>query len=152
MWDGVPDPRVAGKDLGLIGSDGHTELWSADKYETITAPMPVAKWEEAQLILAEAAVADTQLSTAEDIINVLHSNAGIPAYDASGATQEEVLAQVIEERRRELFLEGHRLGDIRRYDLPLNPAPGSAYTNGGTYGDQACFPLPDVERVHNPNL
>ena len=151
-WGGVADPRVAGKDLGLVGSDGHTELWSADKYETITAPMPIAKWEEAQLILAEAAVADNELPTAEGIINVLHSNAGIPAYDATGASQADVLAQVIEERRRELFLEGHRLGDIRRYDLPLVPAPGSAYTNGGTYGDQRCFPLPDVERIHNPNL
>jgi hypothetical protein len=24
--------------------------------------------------------------------------------------------------------------------------------NGGTYGDQRCFPLPDVERIHNPNI
>lgn len=151
-WEDVPDPRVAGTDLGLLGTDGHTELWAPDKYSAITSPIVVAKWEEAQLILAEAAVADDQLSTAESIINTLHTNAGIPAYDASGASKEEVMAQVIEERRRELFLEGHRLGDIRRYDLPLMPAPGSAYVNGGTYGDQSCFPLPDVERIHNPNL
>ena len=153
-WDTIPDPRVAATDLGLVGTDGHTELWSADKYSTITEPMPIAKWAEAQLILAEAAVADNQLKTAEDIINKLHAHAGIskPAYDATGASQAEVKAQVIEERRRELFLEGHRLGDIRHYGLPLLPAPGSAYTNGGTYGDQACFPLPDVERIHNPNL
>jgi hypothetical protein len=152
MWGGSPDPRVAATDLGVVGTDGHTEVWAADKYSAITAPIPIAKWEEAQLILAEAAVAANQLSTAEDIINTLHSNAGIPAYDATGASQEEVMAQVIEERRRELFLEGHRLGDIRRYDLPLVPAPGATYVNGGTYGDQRCFPLPDVERIHNPNL
>jgi hypothetical protein len=151
-WEGVADPRVASTDLGVVGTDGHTEVWAPDKYSTITAPMAIAKWEEAQLILAEAAVANDQLSTAESIINTLHANAGIPDYDASGATKDEVMAQVIEERRRELFLEGHRLGDLRRYDLPLVPAPGSVYVNGGTYGDQSCFPLPDVERIHNPNL
>jgi hypothetical protein len=152
MWDTVPDPRVATTDLGVVGTNGHTEVWGADKYSTMDAPMPIAKWEEAQLILAEAAVAANDLPTAESIINTLHSNAGIPAYDATGASQADVLAQVIEERRRELFLEGHRLGDVRRYDLPLVPAPGSPYVNGGTYGDQRCFPLPDVERIHNPNL
>lgn len=153
-WDTIPDPRVAATDLGMMGTDGHTEVWAADKYSAITSPMPIAKWEEAQLILAEAAVAANDLDGAESIINLLHARAGIPtpAYDATGATTEEVLAQVIEERRRELFLEGHRLGDIRRYDLPLVPAPGSAYVNGGTYGDQRCFPLPDVERIHNPNF
>jgi hypothetical protein len=154
MWGSSVDPRVAVTDLGAMGTDGHTELWLADKYAAVTAPMPIAKWEEAQLILAEAAVDANDLDGAASIINTLHTNAGIPtpAYDATGKSKEEVLAQVIEERRRELFLEGHRLGDVRRYDLPLVPAPGSAYVSGGTYGDQRCFPLPNVERIHNPNL
>ncbi|HET7551996.1 MAG TPA: RagB/SusD family nutrient uptake outer membrane protein [Gemmatimonadaceae bacterium] len=154
MWGTAADPRVAVTDLGFVGTDGHTELWLANKYSEITSPMPIAKWQEAQLILAEAAVAANDLDGAASIINALHAAAGIPtpAYDAAGKSQEEVMAQVIEERRRELFLEGHRLGDIRRYDLPLVPAPGSPYVSGGTYGDQRCFPLPDVERIHNPNL
>jgi hypothetical protein len=88
-----------------------------------------------------------------DIINELHSRAGIPAYNGGGASADQVLAQVIEERRRELFLEGHRLGDIRRYQLPLNPPPGTPYlTGGGEFGTQSCFPLPDVERINNPNI
>jgi starch-binding outer membrane protein, SusD/RagB family len=63
------------------------------------------------------------------------------------------LAQLVEERRRELFLEGHRLGDIRRYNLAMSPAAGTAYPGGGgTYGSQSCFPLPDVERINNPNI
>jgi hypothetical protein len=60
--------------------------------------------------------------------------------------------QIIEERRRELFLEGHRLGDLRRYGLTFQPASGTAYFGGGVYGTQTCFPLPDVERVNNPNI
>ena len=62
------------------------------------------------------------------------------------------MAQIIEERRREFFLEGHRLGDLRRYNLPFLPAPGAPYGPGGTYGNQTCFPLPDVERINNPNI
>ena len=62
------------------------------------------------------------------------------------------MADIVEQRRRELFLEGHRLGDIRRLGLPFSPAAGAPYVNGGTYADQSCFPLPNVERINNPNL
>ena len=60
--------------------------------------------------------------------------------------------QIIYERRAELFLESHHLGDLRRYGFPLIPPPGATYTLGGVYGTQTCFPLPDVERDNNPNI
>ena len=44
------------------------------------------------------------------------------------------------------------MGDLRRYNLPFAPASGTTYPNGGTYGTQTCFPLPDVERINNPNI
>jgi hypothetical protein len=35
----------------------------------------------------------------------------------------------------------------------MTPAAGSAYPGGGgTYGSLNCFPLPDVERINNPNV
>lgn len=151
-FDGTPDPRVAVANTGQVGTAGaHAQIWEATKYATITSPVPVAKWAEARLILAESMLAN-DVQGAVDIINDLHARAGIPAYDGTNATAAEVKAQIIEERRRALFLEGHRLGDIRRYDLPLDPAAGTPYVNGGTYGDQRCFPLPDVERLNNPNI
>jgi starch-binding outer membrane protein, SusD/RagB family len=55
------------------------------------------------------------------------------------------------ERARELFLEGHHLSDMRRFNLPQIPAPGTNYRQGGIYGDARCFPLPEVERNSNPN-
>jgi hypothetical protein len=36
--------------------------------------------------------------------------------------------------------------------LPLTPAPGQPYRNGGTYGTTLCLNLPDIERLNNPNL
>jgi hypothetical protein len=62
------------------------------------------------------------------------------------------MQHIIQERRRELFLEGHRLYDFRRFNLPLTPAPGTLYPKGGEYGTTTCLPLPDIERVNNPNI
>ncbi|MGH7527140.1 MAG: RagB/SusD family nutrient uptake outer membrane protein [Gemmatimonadales bacterium] len=148
-FGGVPDPRVIVIDAGITGTNG-APIFQPAKYPSIDSPIAVAKWEQAQLIVAEAAIATGDVAGAVDIINTLHANAGIPPY--GGGTPAEVMTQIIEERSRELFLEGHRLGDIIRYDLPLYPAPGAPFSEGGGFGTQVCFPLPAVERNNNPNI
>jgi starch-binding outer membrane protein, SusD/RagB family len=90
--------------------------------------------------------------TAVDIMNELHAAVGIPEF--SSTDPEEIRAQVIEERRREFFLEGHRMGDLRRV------GGFSDWNRAGTvnewtlfeFGGTECFPLPDVERRNNPNI
>jgi hypothetical protein len=59
---------------------------------------------------------------------------------------------VIEERRRQFFLDGHRVWDKIRFNLPLDPAPGAPYRWGGVHGSAKCLPLPDVERNNNDNM
>jgi len=48
------------------------------------------------------------------------------------------------------------LYDVRRLNLPLDPAAGipysTVYLKGGNYGTERCFPVPDVERLNNPNF
>jgi len=153
-FGGVPDPRVTVVDGGP-GSDHATEIWRQTKYPAIGSPIPIARYAEAQLILAEADNAANNTTGAVNIINALHTKAGIPPY--AGGTQAEVQAQIIEERRREFFLEGQRFGDLIRYNIAIQPAPGTPYpVKGGSYGPntgiQLCFPLPDVERNNNPNI
>ena len=153
--EGQPDPRVRVTDSGRQGTAAQTRVWTADKYPAVTTGIAIAKYAEAQLIIAEARVAAADLAGAATAINNARNSGrtGMPQYSAAGQTAAQVLAQIIEERRREFFLEGHRLGDIRRFNLPLNPAVGTAYVQGGgTYGDQRCFALPDVERLNNPNI
>ena len=151
--NGSPDPRVAVTNSGRNGTAVGTVVWTADKYPLISAPTPIARYAEAQLIVAEAKQAAGDLTGAAAAINAVRATrSGVPAYDATGQTSAQVLATIIEDRRRELFLEGHRLGDIRRYALPLAPTAGTAYPGGGAYGTQSCFPLPDVERINNPNI
>jgi starch-binding outer membrane protein, SusD/RagB family len=153
-----PDPRVAVDSLPFKSTNG-TLMFSPSKYSSFVAPMPVAKYAEAQLIVAEAAVragdltaAETAINNARNTHNTVNPAFTMPQYSATGQTAAQVQAQIIEERRRELFMEGHRLGDIRRYGLSLVPAAGTPYPAGGSYGSQSCFPLPDVERINNPNI
>jgi starch-binding outer membrane protein, SusD/RagB family len=144
-WDGVADPRVA-----LTGGDLHPTsglpFWSQSKYPTRQSPIPVASWREARLIEAEIQGGQE----AVDIINELHARVGLS--DFNSADESEIQAQVLEERRRELFLEGHRLNDVLRFGLTPEPPPGTPYHWGGSYGSINCLPLPDVETNNNPNV
>jgi hypothetical protein len=146
-FNGVPDPRTAVTNTGLRGADAVSIVWTANKYASQSAPIALAKYQEAQLIIAEIDGGQA----AVDIINALHTAAGLPAFSSNDPVA--IQNQIIQERGRELFLEGHHFYDIRRLNIPLNPAAGTAYPiKGGTYGDQRCWPLPDVERFNNPKL
>lgn len=149
-FEGVADPRVEVIDAGTSANDSDVPLFQAAKYSSVDAPIRIASWEEAQLIVAEALLAEGDAEGAADIIDDLHDRAGLPSYD--GGTPAEVEAHLLEERRRELFLEGQRLGDMIRHDVPLTPETGTPFHRGGLYGDQICFPLPDQERNNNPNI
>ena len=71
-------------------------------------------------------------------------------------TAADDLAEVIDQRRRALFLTGTNLGDIIRYNLTVTPAAGTNtpwnQTFGPDKGSQMCLPLPQVEFLNNPKL
>jgi hypothetical protein len=148
-FGGVADPRVPVTSAGRMAVDGNTPLWITSKYPTLNSPVRIASYVEAQLIVAEIEGG----ASAVNIINALHTAAGLPPF--ASADPATIQAQVLEERRREFFLEGQHLGDLRRKNIPLAPAAGSPYFNtakGGVYGTASCLPLPDVERNANPSL
>ena len=147
---GTPDPRVAVTDKGVTGSGTTIAIWTADKYSGPDGPVELATWEEAQLIMAEAALEDNRPEDAVDIINALHANVGLT--DFSSTDPAEILAQIIYERAAELFLEGHHLQDLKRLNIPLDPAAGTDLPFGGSYGDEICFELPAIEFLNNPNI
>ena len=149
-FGGVPDPRVAVTDKGVTGTGTTIEIWTADKYAAADSPIELATWEEAQLIMAEAALEDGRLQDAVDIINALHANVGLP--DFASTDPAEILDQIIYERSAELFLEGHHLQDLKRLNIPLDPPPGTNMPFGGSFGDEICFELPAVEFLNNPNI
>ena len=142
---GVVDPRVESTESG-IGQDG-SPLRLIHKYPSWTSPIAIANSAEAKLIIAEIELGQT----AVDIINGLHEAAGLPAYaPANVADDAEVMRQVMVERTRELYLEGRRLPDFLRHDLPF--AAGTHPYDGNTYGTTTCIQIPRRERDSNPNL
>jgi hypothetical protein len=147
---GVADPRVVLTDTRELSRDGYgTPIFEQTKYVSLADSIPLATGREAQLILAEAVGGQE----AVNIINALHARVGLPPFASNDPAV--IQAHLIEERQSELFLEGHRLGDIIRYDLKLTPAPNDKFRKGGSYGPEGknlCLPLPNVERLNNPKI
>lgn len=138
--DGVPDVRVPVQNANRNGQDGFTPLWLQLKYTGDASSIVLASWKEAQLIIAEAEGG----TSAVQAINALRAHHSLPSY--GGGSAAEILAQVIEERRRELFLEGHRLNDMLRHDLSFDSGLNH---KGVPFGDTTCLPLPDLELANS---
>jgi hypothetical protein len=161
-WKGVPDPRIHVMNTGFVGHDNSTIVWRHDK----TPPqggegqdVNVATAKEARLIIAEASALLGDLDRARAILDDFHTRAGIPPVTAADIpTQKDVIRQVIEERRRELFVEGgHRQRDHLRWrgtewQIPYKGEPGSDHPNGvdqygQPYGNTTCFPVAQNEQI-----
>lgn len=143
------DPRVPVVATTTTSATGIRHFYQT-KYGSVDAAIPLAKYQEAQLIIAEADIRAGNLATALPILNAERARGNQAAF--AGTTQAQYLAELIDQRRRELFLEGHHLGDAIRYSIPLQPAAGTPHHFGGTYGNQLCFPLPAAERLNNPTI
>ena len=132
-FGGVADPRVIAIDAKRVGIDAVTPEWTQGKYTAPESPLPLATWDEAQLIIAEAEGGQN----AVDAINRIHTRYGLPAY--GGGTDAEITAQIIEERRRSLWLDGHQINDHLRFNIPF---ASGADQKGVRYNNETCIPLP----------
>ncbi|MBV9879953.1 MAG: RagB/SusD family nutrient uptake outer membrane protein [Gemmatirosa sp.] len=143
LENGQPDPRVKVTNTGRTGSDNVTPVWQQQKFTGSGAVgIPIASYAEAQLILAEATGGQAGL----DAINRVRALSSIPAIPTVPA---DFKALIIEERRRQLFSEGQRYGDMLRFNLPFQTGVNR---KGQSYSSLTCVPLPDVETRNNPNL
>lgn len=143
------DPRVP-HTASLGTSPTGVARFGQLKYPAATTPIPIASGREAQLIVAEAEARIGSVGAAETILNTFRARGS--QAPAAFTTREAALAEVVEQRRRELFLEGHHLGDLIRFGISPTPAPGATYHAGGQYGSQVCMPLPQIERDSNPSI
>ncbi|HEX2211801.1 MAG TPA: hypothetical protein VHG93_29205, partial [Longimicrobium sp.] len=114
-----------------------------------TTSIRLASGLEAQYIIAEA----QGLNAANlEFVNSRRAVGGQAALDAP--TAGEFLAALWDQRRRDFFLDGHRLGDIRRYkaqygidEFKTGTHPVNSW---GTYKTAECF-IPSLsERIGNP--
>src|SRR6185437_612601 len=143
----IPDPRVQLVNTGKLSNDGVTPWWQQLIYNKGSGgtPIPIASWNEAQLIYAEAVGGQAGL----DAINAVRTANNVPTLAGPPPTGQAYTDLILEERRRQLFAQGQRYGDMLRYDLPFQ---SGVNRKGQTYSDMTCTPLPDVETQNNPNL
>ena len=114
------------------------------------ANMPVIRITEMYYIRAEAnlrngtVIGDTPLND----INFIRARAFPMGADLAAVSLEDI----IDERRKEFFLEGHRRMDLLRNGLPLRPVGDPQASEAGFGADRTIFPVPSRERENNPNL
>ena len=152
LYRSLGDPRVPVIDTRRTGGS-RVPIFFEAKYPTAASPIRIAGGAEARLIVAEADIAAgtaASLESARTIIDAFRARGNQPSLSASDTAT--LRAALIDQRRRELFLEGQHLGDLIRHGVAFAPPVGAPYPHGGAYGSQRCLPLPDVERDNNPTL
>ncbi len=102
------------------------------------------------LIQAEAYINEGNITEAKNALFVVaHRNPAIDSTDDLPATKDALFAFLKDERARELYQEGHRLWDLRRWNQTTNleaygyPELKYSYTNV-TVGN-LLFPVPSAE-------
>lgn len=147
---GVPDPRVELVLNPRPAYEPNQDLWAPRKVDSPTSPLVLASGDEAQMIIAEIMLGQE----AVDRINDVRARNGIDIkWSPPSLDDDVILAKVIDERGRNLFLEGVRNGDLKRYldQYGINLWP--QVTPQGVQADDAvCYPLPDVERENNDGI
>lgn len=112
----------------------------------------IASGLEAQYIIAEAA------GPTPATLAFVNARRAVGLQTPVNLTGDALMAELRDQRSRDFYLDGHRLGDLRRYkeyynvDLfPKGPYPGS--TSGQVYNEAVtCWPLPTNEINGNPNI
>lgn len=160
---GLNDRRVRHTATSRTGHNGATPLFrpyqapSFSEWKATGDTVPFTKNTsirfasglEARYIVAEAGgMSDAQLLA---FVNERRAVGGQPALTAATGLQAELRDQ----RRRDFFLDGHRLGDLRRYKAQqgIDQFPKGAHPDAfiGTYGTAECFVPSLDERNGNPN-
>lgn len=160
-FQGLNDPRIPFLPDTTLQSSRRGDVplqplafsgWNASGSEPINVATGIrmASGLEARYIVAEAGgMSDGELL---NFVNERRAVGNQPSVNLSG---EALRAELREQRRRDFFMDGHRLGDLRRY---IATGVGDFFPKGKwvfgdqEYGDQTCFDIPISEKADNPNL
>jgi hypothetical protein len=119
--------------VGYDGTDATNTIF-LPRIDALLATSPFADrtFGYKEVIIAESDIATgtaSSLQTAAAIVNTFRARGN--QTPLSTADQPTLRAALIDQRQRELFLEGHHLGDIIRFDVALTPASGARFPTGG---------------------
>jgi hypothetical protein len=154
LYRALADPRVTFVDAGINAQDGRNRLFRQTKYASFTAPVRIASGLEARYIAAEAQLKTGTTAPALTLIAERRTAGGQGAF--TGTTTAAILAELMDQRARDFWLEAKHLGDIIRNPTAaaLVPAVGSVFYKSeyGNFLPVACLPVPFAEKANNPNF
>lgn len=125
--------------------DAGIPLQVQQKYTSRNDPLRLVSGREMRLIVAESRLRSGDIEGAVSAINEVRLFADVEPVTAD----DLVAAWTVLKRERgiELWLEGRRLGDLRRW--VSEAAPGEAEDMSGR---DTCFPIGTTEVDTNPNI
>lgn len=129
------------------------------KYSSYSDPIRLASGLEALYIVAEAQLhGSAATTTAIALINARRA-AGMQSAYAGATDTLSVIAELLNQRARDFWLEGKKLGDLRRNpSVPFtsvltDPDGAIFYANSAQkFGSNLCAPIPPEETNANPNF
>ena len=176
LYDQTNDLRFAAyfKKGSMNFSSGSPQLYYCSKYpgnplyctgntQFINAPK-ILRIAEMYLILAEAYKESNDETNALSYLNALRSKR-IAGYTDQTYSGTALTNEIRKERQRELYMEGYRLWDLKRYGIGLSgrtPQDGTyVYQNGGANSTEISkeasdfrfvWPIPTHEINANPQM
>ncbi|HTJ22753.1 MAG TPA: RagB/SusD family nutrient uptake outer membrane protein [Gemmatimonadaceae bacterium] len=151
----VADPKNPVGDAAVLQL-GKVTWYAETKFGKKEAGINLSSGWEMRLIEAEAKLKGGDVPGAMALVNKHRVSLGLTAWTATTATDAWTMFK--RERGIELWMEGRRLGDLRRWKATSTPGALSDFEiagNAKSYLDAAqdlCYPIPLSETQTNPNL
>lgn len=152
QWEGVNDPRLPQEVIYTSSNDtataanGVTPWITQMKHETDGDNIALSKGTEMLLIRAEMELRENQdFVAAMSYINQGRNHHGLGNLNAADIT--EAWGHLQDERGKDMWLEGRRFWDLRRWNEESGPA-----NNSFLDGRDSCVPIGQSELEMNPNL
>jgi hypothetical protein len=156
----VPWATLAGSPLGdaALGfmNGQRAPFYQQKKYPTEASDINLSSGREMRLIEWEAQLRNGDWQTAMAGINARRAELSLDPWPASNLNEAWTVFK--RERGIELWLEGRRMGDLRRWQATNTPGTLDTHETAGhadswLRADQTlCYDIPQNERESNPNI
>jgi hypothetical protein len=142
-WTNVNDPRmVVVHPRGRLGVNNKTLSYSIQKYKDYTSPITMTSKREMNLIRAEVYWRKGDVANAVAMLNIDRATVNLAAFPTT-LTLDDVFQRILSERFAVMFIEGHRLTDLNRFNL-IRTRLGA--------GRALKFPMGRTEILNNTNM